>query len=133
MVMLANIRVARRTTRHHYTDAMGDGSTLSNKSVVRLYGRQGGVLAEGRPLGGNLDSTGAEVRFANGRIPPRQSLDNPLVSDAGGFAYWAAYTQTVPHCGAVVRRGIQRIDENDRSHDHCISCWSWDVGFRAPI
>jgi hypothetical protein len=92
--MLANIRVARRATRHHYADAMGDGATLSDKSLVRLYTGQDGVFSEGWPLGRSLDGTGTEVRFANGRISHRQSLDNPLVSDARGFAYWAAYTET---------------------------------------
>jgi len=66
--MFANIRLARRAARHGYSDAMGDGATLSYKPLVRLYARQDGVFAEGRPVGGGSDCIAAEIRFAHGRI-----------------------------------------------------------------
>src|SRR5215469_9080126 len=130
--MFAGIRIVRRATRHRYSNAMGDGSTLPDKSLVRLYAGQNGLFAEGWSLGGDLDRTAAEIRVANGRISNRQPLGNALACDTRGSACWAAYTEAVPGCRAVIWRGIQRIHEDDCSSDQRISCGSWNVGFRGP-
>src|SRR6516162_5165767 len=47
---------------------MGDGAAFPYKPLVRLYARQDGVFAEGRPVGGGSDCIAAEIRFAHGRI-----------------------------------------------------------------
>jgi hypothetical protein len=42
-------------------------------------------------------------------------------------------TDTAPSCRAVVRDGVQRVDENDCSRARCISCRNWNAGFCVSI
>src|SRR5262245_34461367 len=107
---------------------MGDGAALPYKPLVRLYARQDGVFAEGRPVGGGSDCIATEIRFANGRISHGQPLDDSMVGGTCCAAHWAADAKTTAGCRVAARLGIQRIDENDHSRDHCLSCWNRNMG-----